>query len=111
MLNENDFAPGRGSFNHQQWLTGPSTNGRSSAFGALCLGSNPSGPARKTVVGRWLSHVGQTISGGGILTNDQRRILTTEDRRLTTTMATLATATEKKPGMSPEEKHERKPHR
>jgi ribose-phosphate pyrophosphokinase len=26
-------------------------------------------------------------------------------------MATLATATEKKPGMSPEEKHERKPHR
>ena len=25
---------------------GPSTNGRSSAFGALCLGSNPSGPAR-----------------------------------------------------------------
>src|SRR5713101_8824924 len=26
--------------------TGPSTNGRSSAFGALCLGSNPSGPAR-----------------------------------------------------------------
>ena len=26
-------------------LTGPSTNGRSSAFGALCLGSNPSGPA------------------------------------------------------------------
>jgi hypothetical protein len=27
--------------------TGPSTNGRSSAFGALCLGSNPSGPARK----------------------------------------------------------------
>jgi hypothetical protein len=24
---------------------GPSTNGRSSAFGALCLGSNPSGPA------------------------------------------------------------------
>src|SRR6266851_7681217 len=32
---------------NQQWLTGPSTNGRSSAFGALCLGSNPSGPARK----------------------------------------------------------------
>ena len=30
--------------------TGPSTNGRSSAFGALCLGSNPSGPA-KTVSG------------------------------------------------------------
>jgi hypothetical protein len=28
-------------------FTGPSTNGRSSAFGALCLGSNPSGPARK----------------------------------------------------------------
>src|SRR5580704_15455978 len=27
-------------------FTGPSTNGRSSAFGALCLGSNPSGPAR-----------------------------------------------------------------
>lgn len=25
---------------------GPSTNGRSSAFGALCLGSNPSGPAK-----------------------------------------------------------------
>src|SRR5436305_12131873 len=50
MLNENDFAPGRGSFNHQQWLTGPSTNGRSSAFGALCLGSNPSGPARTAVL-------------------------------------------------------------
>src|SRR5438445_5401363 len=48
MLNENDFAPGWGSFNHQQWLTGPSTNGRSSAFGALCLGSNPSGPAKKS---------------------------------------------------------------
>jgi hypothetical protein len=27
-------------------LFGPSTNGRSSAFGALCLGSNPSGPAK-----------------------------------------------------------------
>ena len=27
-------------------VTGPSTNGRSSAFGALCLGSNPSGPAK-----------------------------------------------------------------
>jgi hypothetical protein len=31
---------------NQQWLIGPSTNGRSSAFGALCLGSNPSGPAK-----------------------------------------------------------------
>src|ERR1700758_2258585 len=31
---------------NQQSLTGPSTNGRSSAFGALCLGSNPSGPAK-----------------------------------------------------------------
>src|SRR6185312_13395471 len=28
-----------------EWFFGPSTNGRSSAFGALCLGSNPSGPA------------------------------------------------------------------
>src|SRR5437879_13421936 len=35
----------------------------------------------------------------------------TNDERRTTTMATLATATEKKPGMSPEEKHERKPQR
>ncbi len=33
---------------------GPSTNGRSSAFDALCLGSNPSGPAKKTAVGFWL---------------------------------------------------------
>src|SRR6478609_2696725 len=42
--------------------TGPSTNGRSSAFGALCLGSNPSGPARKTVVGCWSLVVGNTGS-------------------------------------------------
>jgi hypothetical protein len=49
-LNDNNCDLPTG-FNHQHstikdWLTGPSTNGRSSAFGALCLGSNPSGPAR-----------------------------------------------------------------
>src|SRR5882757_7548561 len=31
---------------------GRSTNGRSSAFGALCLGSNPSRPAKRFVVQR-----------------------------------------------------------
>src|SRR5437660_7496926 len=83
MLNENDFAPGWGSFNHQQWLTGPSTNGRSSAFGALCLGSNPSGPARKAVVGRWLLVVRQpndaSANNERPTTNDQRP--TTNDQR------------------------------
>jgi hypothetical protein len=54
LLNDNVAARAGHSaytFNHQQWVTGPSTNGRSSAFGALCLGSNPSGPARKQLSG------------------------------------------------------------
>src|SRR5579864_6746809 len=42
----------RGQSTINKWNTGPSTNGRSSAFGALCLGSNPSGPAKNAVVGR-----------------------------------------------------------
>src|SRR6202142_1557626 len=62
---------------HQSVFTGPSTNGRSSAFGALCLGSNPSGPAKKpSWVVRPLS-LASTASAKGFgqrpTTNDQRR--------------------------------------
>src|SRR5438132_13620130 len=52
-------------------VTGPSTNGRSSAFGALCLGSNPSGPARKAAVGR-----SSFVVGEGPRTDDLRRFST-----------------------------------
>ena len=48
LLHENRV-PRRGINQHptiNDRATGPSTNGRSSAFGALCLGSNPSGPAK-----------------------------------------------------------------
>src|SRR5947208_15380195 len=70
----------------RSWFTGPSSNGRSSAFGALCLGSNPSGPARKAVVGRWLLVVRQpndaSANNERPTTNDQRP--TTNDQRPTT---------------------------
>src|ERR1022692_4667355 len=91
-------------------FTGPSTNGRSSAFGALCLGSNPSGPAR------------QTSSQLPVLSRDTGAPrLRTENRELRTEpMATVATTTaekttaektvaEKKP--TTDEKTERKPQR
>src|SRR5579864_8607374 len=81
--------PHWGSINNQQLgdqqlLTGPSTNGRSSAFGALCLGSNPSGPARKIVLGPWLLVVGNvaaeivSVLSQRPRTDDQRRFCSTQ---------------------------------
>src|SRR5271154_6687292 len=79
--------------------TGPSTNGRSSAFGALCLGSNPSGPAKKQF---------------SVLGSQLRAEARAEDGTEKLLMATLVTPTEKAEKMeknvppTPEEKTDRK---
>ena len=44
---------------------GRSTNGRSSAFGALCLGSNPSRPAKI----QWSVDSGQLAADGGAVSS------------------------------------------
>src|SRR5689334_14341912 len=85
-------------------ITGPSTNGRSSAFGALCLGSNPSGPAR--------SGASLVVRRTGSLRDDVRPVF--NDRRLRVddrsyNMATITATVEKK--ISVDEKQARKPHR
>src|SRR5262249_11552911 len=78
-----DCCPHQPSLNWKRvtrdWFTGPSTNGRSSAFGALCLGSNPSGPARKQ------------FPSARCRSDDTGRLGSRELKP----MATLATATEK----------------
>src|SRR5438477_5569233 len=55
-------------------VTGPSTNGRSSAFGALCLGSNPSGPAIPSVASRQSS--ADAVGGSEVIRNSKLSVKT-----------------------------------
>src|ERR1035441_10277320 len=88
-------------------FTRPSINGRSSAFGALCLGSNPSGPARKPVLSCQVSVLSR--DAGAPKPRTENRELRTETMATVATTTAEKTAAEKKP--ITDEKPERKQQR
>src|SRR5579864_8962918 len=92
----------RGQSTINKWNTGPSTNGRSSAFGALCLGSNPSGPAKFCAVDRGTTlWVAMRADTNAPFAHSKPEPYTVYERAH---MATLATPAEKKGQQVPEEK-------